>query len=52
MAGVGARVAFIEKASNAQVPKYMEWYAAFGVVTTLIWIYLEVLRLLAILNRN
>jgi uncharacterized YccA/Bax inhibitor family protein len=44
--------AFIEKASAAQVPKYMEWYAAFGIVTTLIWIYLEVLRLLAILNRN
>lgn len=44
--------AFIEKASNAQVPKYMEWYAAFGIVTTLVWIYLEVLRLLAILNRN
>jgi uncharacterized YccA/Bax inhibitor family protein len=44
--------AFIEKASAAQAPKYMEWYAAFGVVTTLVWIYLEVLRLLAILNRN
>jgi uncharacterized YccA/Bax inhibitor family protein len=44
--------AFIEKASAAQVPKYMEWYAAFGIVTTLIWIYLEVLRLLAMLNRN
>lgn len=44
--------AFIEKASAAQVPKYMEWYAAFGIVTTLVWIYLEVLRLLAILNRN
>jgi uncharacterized YccA/Bax inhibitor family protein len=44
--------AFIEKASNAGVPKYMEWYAAFGIVTTLVWIYLEVLRLLAMLNRN
>jgi uncharacterized YccA/Bax inhibitor family protein len=44
--------AFIEKASAAGVPKYMEWYAAFGIVTTLIWIYLEVLRLLAMLNRN
>jgi uncharacterized YccA/Bax inhibitor family protein len=44
--------AFIEKASAAGVPKYMEWYAAFGIVTTLVWIYLEVLRLLAILNRN
>lgn len=44
--------AFIEKASAAGVPKYMEWYAAFGIVTTLVWIYLEVLRLLAMLNRN
>ena len=44
--------AFIEKSSDHQVPKYMEWYAAFGVVVTLVWIYLEVLRLLAILNRR
>lgn len=49
---LGIDFAFIEKASAAGVPKYMEWYAAFGVVTTLVWIYLEVLRLLAILNRN
>jgi uncharacterized YccA/Bax inhibitor family protein len=44
--------AFIEKASAAGAPKYMEWYAAFGITVTLIWIYLEVLRLLAMLNRN
>lgn len=44
--------AFIEKASAAGAPKYMEWYGAFGVTVTLIWIYLEVLRLLAMLNRN
>ncbi len=49
---LGIDFAFIEKASAAGVPKYMEWYAAFGIVTTLVWIYLEVLRLLAILNRN
>jgi uncharacterized YccA/Bax inhibitor family protein len=49
---LGIDFAFIEKASAAGAPKYMEWYAAFGVVTTLVWIYLEVLRLLAILNRN
>jgi len=44
--------AFIEKASQHQVPKYMEWYGAWGMVVTLIWIYLEVLRLLALLNRR
>jgi uncharacterized YccA/Bax inhibitor family protein len=44
--------AFIERASLHEVPKYFEWYAAFGVVVTLVWIYLEVLRLLAMLNRR
>ena len=38
---------FIEEASEARVPKYMEWYAAFGLLVTLIWLYLEILRLLA-----
>ncbi|MBX2861881.1 MAG: Bax inhibitor-1/YccA family protein [Vampirovibrio sp.] len=38
---------FIEKGANAQLPKYMEWYAAFGLMVTLIWLYLEILRLLA-----
>ncbi|MCK5176605.1 MAG: Bax inhibitor-1/YccA family protein, partial [Candidatus Aenigmarchaeota archaeon] len=28
-------------------PKYMEWYGAFGLMVTLIWLYLEILRLLA-----
>jgi uncharacterized YccA/Bax inhibitor family protein len=44
--------AFTEKAVQHEVPKYMEWYAAYGITVTLIWIYLEVLRLLAILNRR
>jgi len=44
--------AFIEKASQHSVPKYMEWYAAFGITVTMVWIYLEVLRLLAMLNRR
>ncbi|MEG0519461.1 MAG: Bax inhibitor-1/YccA family protein, partial [Bacteroidales bacterium] len=39
--------AFIEKASAAGAPKYMEWYGAFGLVVTLVWLYLEILRLLA-----
>ena len=38
---------FIEEASEAGVPKYMEWYATFGLLITLIWLYLEILRLLA-----
>jgi uncharacterized YccA/Bax inhibitor family protein len=44
--------AFIERAGQHAVPKYLEWYAGFGVVVTLVWIYLEVLRLLAMLNRR
>jgi uncharacterized YccA/Bax inhibitor family protein len=44
--------AFIESAARNDVPKYLEWYAAFGLVVTLLWIYLEVLRLLAMLNRR
>ena len=38
---------FIEEASESKVPKYMEWYATFGLLITLIWLYLEILRLLA-----
>jgi uncharacterized YccA/Bax inhibitor family protein len=38
---------FIEKAAYAGAPKYMEWYGAFGLMVTLIWLYLEILRLLA-----
>ena len=38
---------FIEQGSVAGVPKYMEWYAAFGLMVTLIWLYLEILRLLS-----
>lgn len=38
---------FIEHGAQAGVPKYMEWYAAFGLMVTLVWLYLEILRLLA-----
>lgn len=38
---------FIEKAEAAGAPKHMEWYAAFGLVVTLVWLYLEILRLLS-----
>ncbi|MDP3981758.1 MAG: Bax inhibitor-1/YccA family protein [Chlamydiota bacterium] len=38
---------FIEKGAAMGAPKYMEWYGAFGLMVTLIWLYLEMLRLLA-----
>src|SRR6202161_689027 len=41
---------FIESGVSAGAPKYMEWYGAFGLMVTLIWLYLEILRLLAKLN--
>ena len=37
---------FIEEGSEKGAPKYMEWYGAFGLLVTLIWLYLELLRLL------
>jgi uncharacterized YccA/Bax inhibitor family protein len=43
---------FIEQGANAGVPKYVEWYAAFGLIVTLIWLYLELLRLLGNLRRR
>ena len=41
---------FIENASERGAPKYMEWYGAFGLLVTLIWLYVEFLRLLMKLN--
>lgn len=38
---------FIETGASSGAPKYMEWYAAFGLMVTLIWLYLEILRLLS-----
>lgn len=38
---------FIEKGAECGAPKYMEWYGAFGLIVTLVWLYLEILRLLA-----
>jgi uncharacterized YccA/Bax inhibitor family protein len=38
---------FIERGVEHRAPKYMEWYAAFGLLVTLVWLYLEMLRLLA-----
>lgn len=38
---------FIESGVEQRAPKYMEWYAAFGLLVTLVWLYLEILRLLS-----
>ncbi len=41
---------FIEKSAAYGAPKYMEWYGAFGLMLTLVWLYLEILRLLSLLT--
>ena len=44
---------FIEQGVHYGAPKYMEWYGAFGIMVTLVWLYLEILRLLSkIRSRN
>jgi uncharacterized YccA/Bax inhibitor family protein len=43
---------FIERAVVARAPRYMEWYGAFGLMIALVWLYLEILRLLALLRRR
>ena len=43
---------FIEKGAERQMPKEMEWVAAFGLLVTLVWLYLEMLRLLAKLQNR
>ncbi len=40
----------IEKGSELGAPKYMEWYGAFGLLVTIVWLYLEILRLLSKLS--
>ena len=41
---------FIEEGAEKGAPKYMEWYGAFGLMVTLVWLYLEILKLLAKMN--
>ena len=43
---------FIEEGAEMGVPKYMEWYGAFGLLVTLVWLYLEILRMLAKLRNR
>jgi uncharacterized YccA/Bax inhibitor family protein len=42
----------VAKGAKNGAPKYMEWYAAFGLLVTLVWLYLEILRLLSKLSRR
>ena len=39
--------AFIEQGAAQGAPRYMEWYGAFGLMVTLVWLYVEILRLLS-----
>ena len=42
----------IDKGVQQKMPKYMEWYSAMGLMITLVWLYIEFLRLLSKLNRK
>lgn len=42
---------FIERGVDARAPKYLEWYGAFGLMVTLVWLYIEILRLLQKIRR-
>lgn len=42
----------IEQGAAQGAPKYFEWYASFGLLVTLVWLYLEILRLLSKLNKR
>ncbi|HEY9680682.1 MAG TPA: Bax inhibitor-1/YccA family protein [Drouetiella sp.] len=44
--------AFIEAGVESRAPKYMEWYGAFGLMVTIVWLYLEILRLASKLRSN
>ncbi len=43
---------FIEQGTQGRLPKYMEWYAAFGLMVTLVWLYMEMIRLLSKIRRR
>ena len=43
---------FIERASAKYFPKHVEWYGAFGLLVTLVWLYIEMLKLLAKMQRR
>ena len=43
---------FIERGAKERMPESVEWYAAFGLLVTVVWLYLEILRLLAKLREQ
>ena len=43
---------FIDRAAASRAPKAMEWFGAFGLMVTLVWLYIELLKLLSRLNRD
>ena len=43
---------FIERGARQGAPKAMEWFGAFALMVTLVWLYLEILRLLAKFSRR
>jgi uncharacterized YccA/Bax inhibitor family protein len=45
-------IQFVDEGVRGGAPKYMEWYAAFGLLSTLVWLYIEILRLLNKLRNN
>lgn len=42
----------IERGAELGAPKYMEWYGAFGLLVTIVWLYLEILRLLSKISKR
>jgi uncharacterized YccA/Bax inhibitor family protein len=44
--------ATIEAGVQVGAPKELEWYGAFGLMVTLVWLYISILKLLALLARN
>ncbi|RWS44355.1 Bax inhibitor-1/YccA family protein [Bacillus mycoides] len=42
----------IESGARSQAPKYMEWYSAMGLMMTLVWLYLEILRFVSYFTKN
>ena len=44
--------AFIEASVEGGAPKFLEWYAAYGLMVTIIWLYVTLLRLFALIARN
>ena len=42
----------IERGAELGAPKYMEWYGAFGLLVTIVWLYLEILRLLSKISKK